>query len=166
MYIYVILYIKVIYNCLNKKENILLVVSPHCLCSLTSLAVWTWTQKPQQQAIRASLVVSPATQSDHHPRHPDPDPGLLTLDVVLLPGLAPQHEDGDAGGDAAQGQVQQPGLAQVLRRVVQLAAPAEQGEAAWRRKEENDEYPVSIMAYIVQCHPCSRRFHDSNLLTF
>ena len=57
---------------------------------------------------------------------------LLTLDVVLLPGLAPEHEDGDAGCDAAQDHVQQPGLAQVLGHVVDLAAAAPESEAACR----------------------------------
>ena len=55
---------------------------------------------------------------------------ILTLDVVLLPGLAPEHEDGDAGCDAAQDHVQQPGLAQVLGHVVDLAAAAPESEAA------------------------------------
>ena len=33
---------------------------------------------------------------------PDNDNVTLTLDVVLLPGLAPEQEDGDAGCDAGQ----------------------------------------------------------------
>ena len=54
----------------------------------------------------------------------------LTLDVELLPGLAAHHHDGDAGRDAGEQQVQHPALPEVLRRVVDLAAPAPVAEAA------------------------------------
>ena len=54
----------------------------------------------------------------------------LTLDAVLLPGLAPEQEDGDAGRDAGQGHVQPAALPQVLRHVVDLAAAAPHRKAA------------------------------------
>ena len=44
----------------------------YCLFSFTSWAVCTWTQKPQQQAIRASFVVSPEVSNA------DPDTVTLT----------------------------------------------------------------------------------------
>ena len=47
------------------------------------------------------------------------------MDVILLPGLAPEHHDGDAGGDAAQGQVQPPILVQVLGSAVDHTASTE-----------------------------------------
>ena len=59
---------------------------------------------------------------DHHDQ--------LTLDVVLLPGLASEQEDGDAGGDAGQGHVQPAALPPVLRHVVDLAAAAPHRKAA------------------------------------
>ena len=42
----------------------------------------------------------------------------LTLDVVVLPGLGPQHHDGDAGRDAAQEEVQAAALPQIFCCVV------------------------------------------------
>ena len=54
----------------------------------------------------------------------------LTLDVELLPGLAAHHHDGDTGRDAGEQQVQHPALPEVLRSVVDLAAPAPVAEAA------------------------------------
>ena len=57
--------------------------------------------------------------------------GHVTLDIVLLPGLGPQHHDGDAGGDAAQGQVQPPTLVQVLGSAVYHATATEVAKAAW-----------------------------------
>ena len=66
----------------------------------------------------------------HHDLDVLGDNVALTLDVVLLPGLAPEQEDGDAGRDAGQRHVQQPGLAQVLRHVVDLAAAAPESKAA------------------------------------
>ena len=65
----------------------------------------------------------------------DPDNVALTLNVVLLPRLASEQEDGDAGCDAGQGHVQPPALTQVLRHVVDLAAAAPSREAAWRMRK-------------------------------
>ena len=53
----------------------------------------------------------------------------ITLDVILLPGLAPEHHDGDAGGDAAQGQVQPPILVQVLGSAVDHTTSTEVAKA-------------------------------------
>ena len=56
-----------------KKANILKSwLLSHYLFSLTSWAVWIWTQKLQQQAIRASLVVSPEIQVTLYPRYSRP----------------------------------------------------------------------------------------------
>ena len=57
--------------------------------------------------------------------------GLVTLNAVGLPGLGPQHHDGDAGADAAQQEVEETTLAQVLRSGVDQAASAPSGHATW-----------------------------------
>ena len=56
---------------------------------------------------------------------------VVTLDVVSLPGLGPQHHDGDAGSDAAQSQVQPSALVQVLGRAVHQATATEVAIATW-----------------------------------
>ena len=73
----------------------------------------------------------------HHDLDVLGDNVALTLDVVLLPGLAPEQPNRDAGCDAGQRHVQQPGLAQVLRHVIDLAAATPESEAACQ--EENSE---------------------------
>ena len=55
--------------------------------------------------------------------------GLVSLNAVGLPGLGPQHHYGDAGGDAAQQEVEETTLAQVLSSGVDQAAPAPSGHA-------------------------------------
>ena len=57
--------------------------------------------------------------------------GGVTLHTIGLPGLAPQHHDGDAGRDAGQEGVQDPALPQVLCCGVDQAAAAPGGHAAW-----------------------------------
>ena len=86
-------------------------------------------------------MVSPVT-SHHDPDILDPNHVVLTLDVVLLPGLAPEQEDGDAGCEAGQGHVQQPGLSQVLRHVVDLATAAPESEAACQEENRENQWKI------------------------